>query len=147
MGPAQRRYASLFDWGIAHTMKFENGPHGYTLFKVGERSAGGAFQFEPDWGVTPAWQVYFEVTNFEASAARACALGGDRGFGAMRRTPGASGSSSIPAAGCSSSRSRSQRRPRRLTGLHLDKGAALPDQGRLRSLPGMCASSFSFSRQ
>jgi uncharacterized protein len=80
MGPAQRRYASLFDWGIAHTMKFENGPHGYTLFKVGERSAGGAFQFEPEWGVTPAWQVYFEVTNFEASAARACAQGGEQGF-------------------------------------------------------------------
>jgi predicted enzyme related to lactoylglutathione lyase len=80
MGPAQRRYASLFDWGIVHTTKFENGPHGYTLFKVGERSAGGAFQFEPDWGVSPAWQVYFEVTNFEASAARACALGGEQGF-------------------------------------------------------------------
>jgi len=61
-------------------MKFENGPHGYTLFKVGERSAGGAFQFEPEWGVTPAWQVYFEVTNFEASAARACALGGEQGW-------------------------------------------------------------------
>ena len=80
MGPAQRRYASLFDWGIAHTTKFENGPHGYTLFKVGERSAGGAFQFEPEWGVTPAWQVYFEVTDFEASVARACALGGAQGF-------------------------------------------------------------------
>ncbi len=50
MGPAQRRYASLFNWGVTHTMKFENGPHGYTLFKVGERSAGGAFQFEPEWG-------------------------------------------------------------------------------------------------
>lgn len=80
MGPAERRYASLFDWGITHTMKFDTGPHGYTLFKVGERSAGGAFQFEPDWGVTPAWAVYFEVTDFEASAARACALGGEQGF-------------------------------------------------------------------
>jgi uncharacterized protein len=80
MGPAQRRYASLFDWGIAHTMKFDNGPHGYTLFKVGERSAGGAFQFEPEWGVTPGWQVYFEVTNFDASVARACWLGGAQGF-------------------------------------------------------------------
>ena len=77
---AQQRYASLFDWGVVHTMKFENGPHGYTLFKVGERSAGGAFQFEPDWGVAPAWQVYFEVENFEDSAARACALGGEQGF-------------------------------------------------------------------
>lgn len=80
MDQAQRRYASLFDWGVAHTMKFDNGPHGYTLFKVGGRSAGGAFQPEPDWGVTPAWQVYFEVTNFDASAARACALGGEQGW-------------------------------------------------------------------
>ena len=78
--PAQRRYAAVFDWGITHTMKFENGPHGYTLFKVGERSAAGAFQFEPEWGVAPAWQVYFEVTNFDASVARACALGGQQGF-------------------------------------------------------------------
>jgi predicted enzyme related to lactoylglutathione lyase len=80
MSPAQQRYGSLFDWGIAHTMKFENGPRGYTLFKVGERSAGGAFQFEPDWGIAPAWQVYFEVTSFEASTARACGLGGEQGF-------------------------------------------------------------------
>jgi predicted enzyme related to lactoylglutathione lyase len=80
MGPAQRRYASLFDWGIVHTTKFENGPHGYTLFKVGERSAGGAFQFEPEWGISPAWQVYFEVKDFEVSAARACALGGEQGW-------------------------------------------------------------------
>jgi predicted enzyme related to lactoylglutathione lyase len=80
MSGAQRRYAALFDWGIAHTMKFENGPHGYTLFKVGERSAGGAFQFEPEWGVTPAWQVYFEVADFDASVARACSLGGEQGF-------------------------------------------------------------------
>jgi predicted enzyme related to lactoylglutathione lyase len=80
MAPAQRRYASLFDWDITHTMKFENGPLGYTLFKVGDRSAGGAFEFEPEWGVTPAWQVYFEVTNFDASVARARALGGKQGF-------------------------------------------------------------------
>jgi predicted enzyme related to lactoylglutathione lyase len=80
MAGAQRRYASLFDWGVAHTTKFENGPLGYTLFKVGERSVGGAFQFDADWGVSAAWQVYFEVTDFEASAARACALGGEQGF-------------------------------------------------------------------
>ena len=80
MAPAQERYASLFDWGVVHTRKFDNGPHGYTLFKVGDRSAGGAFQFEPEWDVAPAWQVYFEVTDFDASASRACALGGSQGF-------------------------------------------------------------------
>ena len=80
MEPAQQRYASLFDWGVTTTMKFENGPLGYTLFKVGDRSVAGAFQFEPDWGVDPGWQVYYEVENFNASAQRACSLGGSQGF-------------------------------------------------------------------
>jgi len=80
MAAARNYYASLFEWGIVHTLKFENGPHGYTLFKVGERSAGGAFQFEPEWGVRPAWQVYFEVTDFDATATRACQLGGEQGW-------------------------------------------------------------------
>jgi predicted enzyme related to lactoylglutathione lyase len=30
--------------------------------------------------MTPVWQVYFEVANFDATAARACALGGEQGF-------------------------------------------------------------------
>jgi predicted enzyme related to lactoylglutathione lyase len=30
--------------------------------------------------VTPAWQVYFEVADFDASVARACSLGGEQGF-------------------------------------------------------------------
>jgi uncharacterized protein len=77
---ADARYASFFDWTVTHTHKFENGQHGYTLWKVGDRSVAGAFQFEPDWGVTPAWQVYFEVADFDAAAKQACDLGGEQGF-------------------------------------------------------------------
>jgi uncharacterized protein len=77
---ADARYASYFDWAVTHTHKFENGENGYTLWKVGDRSVAGAFQFEPDWGVTPAWQVYFEVENFDATAKQACDLGGEQGF-------------------------------------------------------------------
>jgi predicted enzyme related to lactoylglutathione lyase len=80
MAAARSFYAALFEWGLDHTMKFENGPNGYTLFKVGDRSAGGAFQFEPEWGLTPMWQVYFEVSDYNVSVARACELGGEEGF-------------------------------------------------------------------
>lgn len=80
MKPAIARYTSLFGWTSAHTTKYENGPHGYTLFTIGERSTSGVFQFEPDWGVRSAWQVYFEVKDFEESAALACSLGGSDGF-------------------------------------------------------------------
>lgn len=78
--PADARYAAYFDWVVTHTHKFENGQHGYTLWKLGERSVAGAFQHEPDWGVTTAWQVYVEVADFDASAALACRLGGEQGF-------------------------------------------------------------------
>lgn len=80
MKPAIARYTSLFGWTSTHTTKYENGPHGYTLFTIGERSTSGVFQFEPDWGVRPAWQVYFEVKDFTESAALACSLGGSDGF-------------------------------------------------------------------
>jgi predicted enzyme related to lactoylglutathione lyase len=52
----------------------------YTLFRVGERSAGGAFQFEPEWGLEPQWQPYFEVADYTSAVVRACALGGSEGF-------------------------------------------------------------------
>jgi predicted enzyme related to lactoylglutathione lyase len=80
MAAARSFYASLFEWDLVHTMKFENGPNGYTLFKVGDRSTGGAFQFERDWGLTPMWQVYFEVSDYNAAVAHACRLGGEEGF-------------------------------------------------------------------
>jgi predicted enzyme related to lactoylglutathione lyase len=80
MAAARAFYAALFEWRLDHTTRFENGPHGYTLFKVGDRSAAGAFQFEPEWGMTPTWQVYFQVASFDATAAQACAMGGEQGF-------------------------------------------------------------------
>jgi predicted enzyme related to lactoylglutathione lyase len=73
-------YASMFNWELTHTGKFENGKHGYTLFKLSDKSTAGAFQPEPEWGMTPVWQVYFEVADFDATAALACALGGEQGF-------------------------------------------------------------------
>ena len=80
MQTARARYASIFGWRLDHTMKFDNGPRGYTLFKVGDRSVAGAFQFESDWGIAPAWQVYFEVDDFDAAGSRACELGGKLTF-------------------------------------------------------------------
>jgi predicted enzyme related to lactoylglutathione lyase len=80
MSGAGSFYAALFRWDLAHTTRFENGPRGYTLFKVGDRSTSGAFQFEPEWGLTPTWQAYFEVDNYNAAVARACNLGGEEGF-------------------------------------------------------------------
>ena len=80
MATAGSFYARLFGWDLVHTMKFENGPLGYTLFKVNERSTGGAFQFEPGWGLTPTWQVYFEVENYDAAVSLACDLGAEEGF-------------------------------------------------------------------
>jgi predicted enzyme related to lactoylglutathione lyase len=73
-------YASMFNWDLTHTGKFENGRHGYTLFKLNDKSTAGAFQPEPEWEMTPAWQIYFEVASFDATAAHACALGGEQGF-------------------------------------------------------------------
>ena len=40
MAAARAFYAALFDWRLDQTTRFENGPHGYTLFKVGDRGAG-----------------------------------------------------------------------------------------------------------
>jgi predicted enzyme related to lactoylglutathione lyase len=80
MAAAGSFYSALFGWGLVHTMKFDNGPLGYTLFKVDDRSTGGAFQFEPEWGLTPEWQVYFEVSGYAAAVSRACELGGQEGF-------------------------------------------------------------------
>jgi predicted enzyme related to lactoylglutathione lyase len=80
MERSARHYASVFDWSPVHTMKFENSPRGYILWKIGDRSTSGVFQYEPEWGMTPMWTVYFQVADFEATAARACALGGEQGF-------------------------------------------------------------------
>lgn len=77
---ARAFYTSLFPWTAETTMKYENGPLGYVVFRLGDRSTGGVFQFEPEWGLEPMWQPYFEVTDFNAAAAHACALGGEQGF-------------------------------------------------------------------
>ena len=73
-------YVDLFGWTFIETGKYETGPHRYTIFKAGDVSAGGAFQFEPDWGVSPMWQVYFAIDDYDAFIKRAEALGADPGF-------------------------------------------------------------------
>lgn len=79
IGTARVFYASLFEWNVEDTSKFDT-PHLYTLFRIGDRSVSGGLQFDPEWGVTPRWQVYFEVANHGAAARRACELGGQSGF-------------------------------------------------------------------
>lgn len=64
---------------------------------IDNKSTAGAFQFEPDWGVTPAWQVYFEATSFDAAAAMACRIGGSQGFWRDAPNAGRIGSITDPA--------------------------------------------------
>ena len=72
-------YTALFGWTFGETLKYETGAP-YTIFKVGDVSAGGAFQYEPDWGVSPCWQVIFAIDDYDGVVRRACALGGEQGF-------------------------------------------------------------------
>jgi predicted enzyme related to lactoylglutathione lyase len=72
-------YAELFGWTHGETMKYET-PDPYTIFKAGDVSAGGAFQYHDDWGVTPAWWVYFAVDDYDRTVTRAEAMGADPGF-------------------------------------------------------------------
>lgn len=72
-------YTELFGWTFGETLKYETGAP-YTIFKSGEVSAGGAFQYEPDWGVSPCWQVIFAIDDYDDVIRRACALGGEQGF-------------------------------------------------------------------
>ena len=72
-------YTTLFGWTFGETLKYETGAP-YTIFKAGEVSAGGAFQYEPEWGVSPGWQVIFAIDDYDGVVRRACALGGEQGF-------------------------------------------------------------------
>jgi predicted enzyme related to lactoylglutathione lyase len=75
---ARKFYTSLFPWSVRETLTY--GPASYTVFTIGEMSVAGAAQFGPDWDVTPRWQVYFSVPDYEAVAARAATLGGTIDF-------------------------------------------------------------------
>ena len=55
------------------------GPAGqYTIFKNGDRGAGGMYKITPDMeAMPPMWWGYFAVDDCDASAARTSELGGE----------------------------------------------------------------------
>ena len=66
-------YSNLFGW-TRDTQNF--GPMEYTLFKNGDRSAGGMYQITPEMGpIPPHWLVYFAVDDCDAKVQRATELG------------------------------------------------------------------------
>ena len=83
---ARRFYVDLFGWRAEEVTKY-GVEGGYTVFKAGDVSAGGAFQFEPDWGVAPAWQVFFAIDDYDGVLKRAETLGAEPGF--QREVPNA----------------------------------------------------------
>lgn len=68
-------YGALFGWkGEPMAMP---GPHPYTIFKVGEKSAAGMMPLGADMkGVPPHWMVYFMVADCDAIAKKVAELGG-----------------------------------------------------------------------
>lgn len=66
-------YAGLFGWE-RDTQNF--GPMEYTMFKNGDRGAGGMYQITPEMGpVPPHWLVYFAVDDCDAKVQQATELG------------------------------------------------------------------------
>lgn len=65
-------YSAIFGWDRdVHNFGME-----YTVFKNGDRDAGGMFQITPDMGnVPPHWLVYFAVDDCDASVGKASQLG------------------------------------------------------------------------
>jgi uncharacterized protein len=66
-------YANLLGWE-REVGNF--GPMEYTMFKNGDRSAGGMFKIMPEMGpVPPHWLVYFAVDDCDAKVQKATELG------------------------------------------------------------------------
>jgi predicted enzyme related to lactoylglutathione lyase len=74
---ARAFYTDVFGWTVRESSKIG---FPYTVFQIGDRQAGGAAQYDPEWGVTSRWQVLFAVTNFESAVKTAAAHGGRLGF-------------------------------------------------------------------
>lgn len=72
-------YTDLLGWTFVETGRY-GGTGPYTVFKAGDVSAGGAFQFEPDWGVRPSWQVYFAIEDYDKTIRHAERLGAESSF-------------------------------------------------------------------
>jgi uncharacterized protein len=66
-------YSDVFGWS-RDTQNF--GPMEYTMFKNGDRSAGGMYKITPDMGpIPPHWLVYFAVDDCDAKVQKATELG------------------------------------------------------------------------
>jgi len=66
-------YSNLFGWS-RDTQNF--GPMEYTMFKNGDRSAGGMYRITPEMGpIPPHWLVYFAVDDCDAKVQQATGLG------------------------------------------------------------------------
>lgn len=71
---ASQFYTSVFGW-TADVQQF--GPMEYTMFKNGDRPAGGAYKITPEMGnAPPHWLVYFAVADCDATVEKATGLGG-----------------------------------------------------------------------
>jgi uncharacterized protein len=66
-------YSGLFGWD-RDTQDF--GPMEYTMFKNGDRGAGGMYKITPEMGpIPPHWLVYFAVDDCDAKVQKATELG------------------------------------------------------------------------
>jgi predicted enzyme related to lactoylglutathione lyase len=68
-------YTKLFGWT---SEEMNMGPAGqYTIFKNGDRGAGGMYKITPEMGgMPPMWWGYFAVEDCDSTAARVTELGG-----------------------------------------------------------------------
>ena len=67
-------YTGLFGWTRDD---MSGGPIEYTMFKNGDRGAGGMYKITPEMGpMPPNWLVYFAVDDCDARAQKATELGG-----------------------------------------------------------------------
>jgi predicted enzyme related to lactoylglutathione lyase len=67
-------YTKVFGWTKE---KFSDSPIEYTMFKNGDRGAGGMYKIAPEMGpIPPHWLVYFAVDDCDAKVQKATELGG-----------------------------------------------------------------------
>lgn len=66
-------YSNLLGWARE---EFPSGPIEYTMFKNGDRGAGGMYKITPEMGpIPPHWLVYFAVDDCDATVQKASELG------------------------------------------------------------------------
>jgi predicted enzyme related to lactoylglutathione lyase len=67
-------YGGLFGWHASTTRSADGGS--YTEYQLNGAAAAGMIAIREEWGPMPAhWSVYFEVTDLDASRAKAGELG------------------------------------------------------------------------